>query len=153
MELYMLGDTLTSTGGVFLRKNGICWSLRDRSAVPAMRADDDVVPSPRDTALTLRTPTTPSLDTAMLVIADYYGGSQIDIKTLATLVHMTGSMISALGNEKDVLLKRNAPHRGVQCEFVIFRTILPRFLALYTLHRDRSPHHGSPALLMMLCGR
>ena len=40
----------------------------------AMRADDGLVPTPDDTVMILRTPTTPALDTAALLIADYRAG-------------------------------------------------------------------------------
>lgn len=40
----------------------------------AMRTDDGLVPTPDDTVMVLRTPTTPALDTATLLIADYRAG-------------------------------------------------------------------------------
>jgi len=44
-------------------------------------------------------------------------------------------------NEEDGLVQENAPQRGVQREFVIFRTILPCFPARSAFHRDQLPFY------------
>ncbi len=68
----------------------------------------------------LRTPTTLSLDTAMLVILDYSGGSWNTIRLSLRLYRGQTARLQPSPRSKYILLKENASYRGVQREFLIF---------------------------------
>lgn len=98
----------------------------------------------RDTVMILRIPTTPPLP-----IADYRGWRAYGRLWLPSPAsHGRSGAMFAPFNETDVLAEQNAPHRGVQREIVIFRTILRRFPPLSAFHRDRSPYHDADGGIM-----
>jgi len=69
IQLYDLGGLSTPRVTFYERLGWERWR-----GPTAMRTDDGLVPTPDDTVMILRTPTTPPLDTTTLLVADYRAG-------------------------------------------------------------------------------
>lgn len=77
-----------------------------------MRADDGVVPSPRDTVMILRAPTTLSLDTGALLIADYRGGQAWQATGFPPLLHTSVMARSSRRSMRKMFSQNKTPRTG-----------------------------------------
>ncbi len=98
---------------------------REKRDHPAFDTGDSVkngdgvpFPSSRDTATSLRTPTTLSLDTALFTTADYYGGVRERSGFRYACIERRQRGFSHRQG-KFYPFEKNAPYRGVQRETVI----------------------------------